>query len=459
MPFPNPPSKIVAFNSGAVAPHDIGRQFDEHRRASAEVINFLRGVVREDGKPVNGSVGLEQLDPDLPKQLAQSAVNAMSALLLNIQTRASEAQAAVAEVWRIRDQIEVARRDIAASAHALAKARDEILALRAEAPPVVEVRVSEPLPTGMLGPNAGGFYGVDTGAAPTAQDYAQVSIEWAEHLPDPIPPNILAVNAITGQHWSSRWWALKSANAFGMMAMLYCGASDVPPTETLTGDPLVTGCIYFDTNTNMMMVWNGSAWQPFSVPQKAFTLSLYYLASAGQQVFPLTAADLYSNTFTINAQDPQGIECYVNGARLTPDINPGMLTGDFFVNVVNSTITLAQPLPAGAMVAVDVLQTASQLAPGAVAIKQCVNINTPPGYQDGTRATFVLTVASDGTHPNIAGPEELLVSVDGVIQEAGFQYSASGDSVTFNPAPAVDAYVFVSWFKTPLNNTDLGSAR
>ena len=294
--------------------------------------------------------------------------------------------------------------------------------------------------------------------AAVAEDWANVSIAWAEHMPDTIPPNILATNAITGEHWSSRWWAMKSTAMFGMMAMLYCGASDVPPTETLIGDPLTPGCIYFDTNTNTMQVWNGSAWQPFTVPQKAFTASLYYVANAGQQIFPLSTPDLYNNIFVINVQDPQGIECYVNGARLTPDNNPGLLTGDYFVSAQNNSITLAQPLPAGAMVAIDVLQTASQLAPGAVAIKPCQNINTPPGFQDGSRTTFVLTVKSDGTHPNLAGPEELLVSIDGVIQEPAIQYAASGDSITFNQAPTADAYVFISWFKTPLNNTELGAA-
>jgi len=232
----------------------------------------------------------------------------------------------------------------------------------------------------------------------------------------------------------------------------------VPPTETLTGDPLTPGCIYFDTNTNTMQVWNGSAWQPFTVPQKAFTASLYYIASQGQQFFPLSTPDLYNNIFVLNLQDTEGIEVYVNGARLTPDNNPGMLTGDFFVSAQNNWITLAQTLPAGAIVVIDILQTASQLAPGAVAIHPCVNINTPPGFQDGSRITFQLTVKSDGTHPNLAGPEELLVSVDGVIQEPAIQYAASGDSITFNQAPTADAYVFISWFKTPLNNTALGSA-
>jgi hypothetical protein len=335
-----------------------------------------------------------------------------------------------------------------------AEARLAAAVANAAVAPVQAPRPREPtLPTPTLYVNAGGFYAGDAaGATATSADYAQVSIEWAEHLPDTIPPNILAINAISGQHWSSRWWALRSASAFGMLSMLYCGASDVPPTQTLVGDPLTAGCLYFDTNTNTMQVWNGAAWQPFTIPQKAFTASLYYVASANQQHFPLTTADLYNNSFTLNQQDPEGIECYVNGARLTPDNNPGMLTGDFFVSVVNSSITLAQVLPAGAIVAIDVLQTASQLAPGAVAIFPITNINTPPGFQDGVRIGFPLTVKANGTSPNLAGPEELLVSIDGVLQEPGLQYAVSGDSIIFNQAPAADAYVFISWFKTPLNN-------
>ena len=45
------------------------------------------------------------------------------------------------------------------------------------------------------------------GDVATCQAYADVTYAWAEHMPDPIPPNILAVMGITGDHWSSRWWA------------------------------------------------------------------------------------------------------------------------------------------------------------------------------------------------------------------------------------------------------------
>ena len=38
-------------------------------------------------------------------------------------------------------------------------------------------------------------------------NYAVLTQAWAEHMPDIIPPNILAVMGVTGDHWSSRWWA------------------------------------------------------------------------------------------------------------------------------------------------------------------------------------------------------------------------------------------------------------
>lgn len=459
------PAKLYDFGAVQVAPaYEIDRQFDNHKRSIDAIIKQLNRVLRADNK----------LNNDLltPESFPKETLAKIRAAALSEAMRAHEATAKMAQMiatrqtaieksfQELRALIEKNAADNRATRALSAEVQASSTALSAKLDAQTEIAPMsiEPDYVPVLGYGAGGFYGADPpGAAATASDYAQVAIEWAEHMPDTIPPNILAINEITGEHWSSRWWAMKSANAFGMMAMLYCGASDVPPTQTLTGDPLTPGCLYFDTNTNTMQVWNGGGWQPFTVPQKAFTSSLYYIASDGQQFFPLTTADLYANTFAINQQDPEGIEVYVNGARLTPDNNPGMITGDFFVNIMTSTITLAQALPAGAMVAIDVLQTASQLAPGAVAIHPCVNINTPPGFQDGVRASFVLTVKSDGTNPNLAGPEELLVSIDGVIQEAGVQYAASGDTVTFNTAPATDAYVFISWFKTPLNNTPLGA--
>jgi hypothetical protein len=49
-------------------------------------------------------------------------------------------------------------------------------------------------------------------ASAIAQDYAVLSQAWAEHMPDTIPPNILAANDLTGDHWSARWWANHAAD-------------------------------------------------------------------------------------------------------------------------------------------------------------------------------------------------------------------------------------------------------
>jgi hypothetical protein len=49
------------------------------------------------------------------------------------------------------------------------------------------------------------------GAAALAYRYAILAQAWAEYMPGTIPPNILAVMDITGDHWSSRWWAHQAA--------------------------------------------------------------------------------------------------------------------------------------------------------------------------------------------------------------------------------------------------------
>src|SRR4029077_11675746 len=128
-----------------------------------------------------------------------------------------------------------------------------------------------------LGYGAGGFYASDdAGAAAVSADYAQVAIEWAEHMPDTIPPNILAINSISGEHWSSRWWANRAASAFGMLAWWYMGAWPGPPPttpNTPTGQPIPNGGMYFDTDLGMMLVWNGSGWVPLAQGPAAATTS------------------------------------------------------------------------------------------------------------------------------------------------------------------------------------------
>jgi hypothetical protein len=64
---------------------------------------------------------------------------------------------------------------------------------------------------------------------------------------------------------------------------------------------------------------------------------------------------------------------------------------------------------------------------------------------DGTTTTFTLT-STDSTTVNITNASYLLVSVDGVWQEAVTQYAASGNSISFAQAPTADAHIFMLWF-------------
>jgi hypothetical protein len=297
----------------------------------------------------------------------------------------------------------------------------------------------------LLGYGAGGFYAADAaGATATASDYAQVSIDWAEHMPDTIPNQTMAINAVTGDHWSSRWWANRAANAFGQMAWWYQGAfpSPGPPMtpNDPTGKPLPVGAMYYDTTRGQMMVWTGSLWTPIGAPTPSAVSTLFYQAASNQTVFPLTAGDLYGHSVVLKADGSNGVEAYLNGVRLTFDDGTGK--GDYTVAAATSTITLLKPTWAGAILAVDVLIPPAQLAPGAVLIKRIT-----PIVPDGVTTAFVLTCA-DASAINIQSPQELYVSWSGVSQEPVVAYATTANSITFASAPPADAYVYILWMQS-----------
>jgi hypothetical protein len=82
-----------------------------------------------------------------------------------------------------------------------------------------------------------------SGDTALASDYAAVAQAWAEHMPDTIPPNILAEMAITGEHWSARWWAKQ--------AQQYRGAT---VSESALPDPQ-PGQLWFDSVSCQLFVW------------------------------------------------------------------------------------------------------------------------------------------------------------------------------------------------------------
>jgi hypothetical protein len=256
----------------------------------------------------------------------------------------------------------------------------------------LQAKPKEPtLPTPMLGPNTGGFFaGDDAGATATAADFAQVAIAWAENMPWTIPGNILAVNAISGDHWSSRWWANKAAN---LLAALEAGglgvtAEQVTVTAANTLAQLINPPV--DASTTMQVIVNGRVFSgcvsppPFTVAGKLVTwastaitigmtdevvaryryavtpvasakvpaISLYYLATQGQQNFLLSTPDRFALSYVLD--EGSKVQVSRNGLRLMPDDGSGK--GGFAV--ANNVVMLLWPAGADETVIVDVWEPA-----------------------------------------------------------------------------------------------------
>jgi hypothetical protein len=385
------------------------------------------------------------------------------AVLFNAERAAAEIARSSSHAQALVDQaalqlkriwVEVDRaRDLADRAEARLQAAVE-KAAQTSAPQAQAGLPANTLPNPTLFVGAGGPYaGDDKGATATSADYAQVAIDWAEHMPDTIPNQTMAINAISGDHWSSRWWANRSANAFGMLAWWYMGAWPGPPPSTPltpTGQPIPDGGMYFDTNLGMMLVWNGSSWVPLAQgPAKATTSSLYYLATAGQTVFPLGTADRFGHVFAFNQAATEGLQALVNGVRLEPTV-------DFTVDTVGSSVTFLRPLSANALATFDILTPTTQLSPAGSANTLLVS----PIVPDGVKTVFTgLTVAANGNPLNVARNEELLVSVDGVQQQPGAAYNASVAQITFAEAPLATANIFIVWFGPGGSASPLGYAQ
>lgn len=75
-------------------------------------------------------------------------------------------------------------------------------------------------------------------------------------------------------------------------------------------------------------------------------------------------------------------------------------------------------------------------------------IKMQPIVPDGVTTSFTL-VASDSSEVDVLGANTLLVSVDGVWQEPGIQYGATGTLISFLQPPSHDSIIFMLWLSPP----------
>jgi hypothetical protein len=273
----NAPAKIYSFTDREVThpgdpPGDrIDAQFDNHAAAITSLAQALATVRRSDGGLANGIVTEESLAPDLFADLTQNIISAAEDLAA--QTEANAVAVAQAEIAT------AAFRDEAVQAAAAAVNAMEIV----EGDRSIAMNALITLAgnaTASFNAVVSARAAVDNSqndaalAAAVAQDWAEASFAWAEHMPGTIPPNILATMGISGDHWSSRWWAnyvdqkiaewipqynqaIIDLDQFGD---LYLGAKPSNPALDNDGDPLKAGALYWNTTNSTMYVWSGTQW-------------------------------------------------------------------------------------------------------------------------------------------------------------------------------------------------------
>jgi hypothetical protein len=415
--------------------------YDNTNTALSQTLSWVATSLNTDGSLKAGSVGQSQMVSGLFDDIAQGIIDEVQPLVDQAQSFASAAAGSSTTAQAAATAADVS--NTAAQGAASVASGAQTAAVQASS--AAQGYASTAQTAASDAKNAANDAAGDLALA---EDYGVLTQAWAEHMPDPIPPNILAVMGITGDHWSSRWWATKAENAFGYLTSLYLGVHPVPPTTTATGDPIPLGGIYYNSTTHQVYVWDGTQWQTFWAPTKAYTLSLSYLLTAGQTQIHLNTADLGGQSFTLSATEPEPLDVYLNGVRLAPATNP---SPDWTVNFATSTVTLAKGALANTLAVIDILTPTDQLAPSRVITKQLLDFDIDPatgnpGQIDGTRKTFSLALASDHSTVSVLSPVELQVILDGATQKPGADFSTSGSQITFTEAPIPGEAAWSIWF-------------
>jgi hypothetical protein len=419
----------------------LDASFDAQDNKINEIEGLISTVRRSDGALQNGIVTRDSMHPDIYGDLRFEMRLAAAKELENARSSISEAKTSAALAENAREGAQKAEISARHDANVISTARSaqiaQISALIAESSALLaSLKSAEAL----LANQRTDF---DDSSA-EAEAWAESSRLWAEHMPDTLPDNALKIMDISGDHWSSRWWANRADNAFGRLTDLYLGAWPNPPLTNLEGGPIEVGSIYYDTDDGQPYVWDGNSWVPFWSPNRSVTSSLWYQAANGQTVFPLSTPDQNGNTFAYDTENPEGTDVHLNGVRLTPSYGASA-EADYTIDLGTSTLTLLRPLRLGDILGIDLLLSPEKLAPGAVTIW---SLQTTPAAPDGATVAFDLaTKASGGPLVNVTRSEELLVSLDGVIQEPGFSYSAIGDTLTFVFPPETGGKLFISWLQ------------
>lgn len=249
----------------------LDAQFNDHAESIMSLGRMVVPLIRDDGALANGIVGSDQLAPEIVDGIVDEAARAVRPYVREAQVAATRAAVsegeAVEAAYRARSAAATVERDVEYIRGEADGSLARVIAAAANAERVrleVEDRARVVAEKGRLAEEA----------TASAEDYALVCQAWAEYLPDKIPPNLLAVMGVTGDHWSSRFWANQASQTVQEIEAdivevdrivsdfdkRYLGAAASDPTVDLRGRPLQAGALYFNVNTRFMLVYDGSSW-------------------------------------------------------------------------------------------------------------------------------------------------------------------------------------------------------
>jgi hypothetical protein len=456
-----PPTRTVSFsdiqrsNPSARFGDQLDVQIQNLIEAIQSTQQALADIRRDDGRLRNRSVAPEQLAPETVATFTRGVVHATEANATIAAHAAAHATSAID-----------ATRMYADNAEAAAVTASQFLTAVNAANELIENNTHKTInATAIVDSHATDAENWANSAKAHAQNseaQQEQSAAWAEYLAGPVVDGEKAPAYIAGTPWghglyyqpvegyggvaglwSAKWWAIYAAQLVGPWGLYYLGGWETPPvpgginpgTGVSVPNPLAPGSFYYDITDGTIYVWNGSEWKsPYSLAS-GITSKFVYQTTAGQTVF--TGPDM-------NGAEPDlGLspsDVHLNGVRLVEGI-------DYTVDNPTSTLTLTEIVPpAGAILQWDLLVPPDDLVPGNVNSFKLILAPTKP---DGVITEFLLSYPHPiyGVMPaNITDGSQLQVSIDGIIQEPGIDYVASGDTLTFAAAPTATARLWAVWF-------------
>lgn len=418
----------------------------------------LEDIRRDDGKLKNHIIGREQLTTELKHSRVE-----IDSVEKRTLAAAENAAVSAAEIVKTVRDVDLRARDAEAAAvsaasmlsaisHGNITARDassdaENSADRAESAAI----------------ESENWANYSEAQADNAESHKDESLQWAEYLAGPVVsgpdapayiagskfPNGLYYQPVSGMGglgglWSAKWWAIYAQQLVGNISFYYLGPWPTPPmpgqinpdTGMTVPNPLAVGSFYYDTTLNTVMIWNGTSWQSPGVQvAPGFRARYVYIAADGQTTF--SGADLSG---LVPLFTNEGHDVCLNGVRLLPGT-------DFTTDQAADSMTLVEAPGAGAVVQWDVMIPPDQINSAKVDAFKVEQL-TP----DGTELTFDLSYVDPSTGPpavpcDVGTGSQLLVSLDGVIQEPGVDYTAYSSVLSMSAPPPADSKLWAVWFR------------